>query len=233
MKKSNPKYLMMEIFKKSITGIMLASLFLLFSCAPTVTLTGWKNPDEHVSPSKVVVWAMFKRLEYQKPFEEAAADLLNSKGLTGIQALKLVSPTKKYELPELEKILNGAGADALLIFNFKNVNQTKDYVEQTTTFYPSYYSNYYDYYSWGYSGYASVYNASGGVSSTAVTTGGYEVTTTVISLTANLYSVMDKKLLWTGEISITDPKYVDVAAKTVMKKVYADWEAEKIVTAKK
>jgi hypothetical protein len=223
----------MKTLKKSMTGIMLASLFLLFSCAPTVTLTGWKNPEEKQTVSKVVVWAMFKRLEYQKPFEEASADLLNSKGLTGIQALKLVSPSKKYELPELEKILNDAGADALLIFNFKNINQSTDYVEQTTTFYPSYYGNYYDYYSWGYTGYASVYNMSGGVNTSSVTTGGYEVTTTVISLTANLYSVADKKLLWTGEISITDPKYVDLAAKTVMKKMFADWESERLVTAKK
>jgi hypothetical protein len=204
-------------------------LFLVFlsSCSPPVTLVGWKNPEEKQTVSKVVVWAMFKRLEYQKPYEEASASLLNSKGLKGIEALKLINPAKKYELPELEKIFGDAGADAVLIFNYTGLDKTSDYVEPTTTYYPSYYGNFYNYYSWGYDGYASGYN------NNTVTTGGYEITTTVISLTANLYSIADKNLLWTGKITITDPQYVDLSATAVMKNIYSEWVKEKLVKTTK
>jgi hypothetical protein len=213
----------MKIFTKLLGGIMILMIAFLPACAPPVTLTGWKNPDKKQTVSHIVVWAMFKRLEYQRPFEEAAANLIDSKGLKGTQALELINPKKKYELPELEKILADASADALLIFNYKNLEQSQDYVPQTTTYVPDYYNNYYNYYSWGYSGYAASFGGS------TVTSGGYEVTTTVIYLTANLYSTADKSLLWTGEISITDPKYVDLAAKAVMKDIYADWVTEKLV----
>jgi hypothetical protein len=222
----------MKIFTKALSGMMVVSLSFLLSCAPPVTLTGWKNPEKNQAVSKVMVWAMFKRLEYQSPYEEASAKLLNSKGLKGMEALKFMNPKKKYELPELEKILNDAGADALLIFNYKNVDKTTDYIEPTTTYHPNYYNSYYNYYSWGYSNYASGYYDGSG-SGSAVTTGGYEVTTTVIYLTANLYSVSDQSLLWTGEISITDPKYVDLAANAVMKDIYSDWVKEKLVTTAK
>jgi hypothetical protein len=219
--------LVMKIFMQSLCGIMVVSVAFLLSCAPNVTLVGWKNPQEKQTVSKIVVWAMFKRLEYQKPYEEASASLLNSKGLKGIEALKLINPSKKYELAELEKIFGDAGADAVLIFNYKGMDQTKDYVEPTTTYYPDYYGSYYNYYSWGYSGYAS------GYSNNTVTTGGYDITTTVINLTANLYSTSDQKLIWTGQITITDPKYIDLSATAVMKNIYSEWVKEKLVKATK
>jgi hypothetical protein len=218
----------MKIFMQSICGILVGSLVFLLSCSPPVTLVGWKNPQGKQMVSRVVVWAMFKRLEYQKPYEEASAKLLNSKGLKGIEGLKLLNPKTKYELPELEKIFNDAGADAVLIFNYKGLDKTSDYVEPTTSYYPNYYGSYYNYYSWGYDGYASGYN-----NNNTVTTGGYEITTTVISLTANLYSTADKNLLWTGEITITDPQYVDLSATAVMKNIYSEWVKEKLVKTTK
>ena len=222
----------MKSFRQLTVVIMIVSLAFLLSCAPPVTLTGWKNPEKNQAVSKIVVWAMFKRLEYQKPFEEASATLLNSKGLKGVEALKLISPTKKYELPELEKIFGNAGADAVLIFNYTCMDQTSDYVEPTTTYYPDYYGSYYNYYSWGYDRYASAYTGLSGAGNT-VTTGGYEVTTTVVNLTANLYSTSDKTLLWTGKITITDPQYVDKSASAVMRNIYSEWVKDKLVKTTK
>jgi hypothetical protein len=217
----------MNIFMNLLSGIIVVSMAFLLGCGPSLTVAGWKNPEKHQTVSRVVVWAMFKRLDYQSPFEEAAASILNSKGLNGVQALKLLNPKKKYELPELEKILNDADADALLIFNYKGLDKQTDYIEPTTTYYPNYFNDYYSYYTYGYSGYASAYG------NNEVTTGGYEVTTTVIELVANLYSVADKSLLWTGVIKITDPQYVDLAAKAVMKEIYSDWVKGKLVKSAK
>lgn len=213
-------------FKLNFTFFLPAvvSAFLLPSCTP-VTMTSWVNPKESQKVSKIVVWAMFERMEYAQPFEQTATDFLNSKGLKATQALKILEFHKKYELPELEKYFKDAGADGVLIVSYEGTEKTDSYVPPTTTYYPDYYYNYYSYYSWGYPTYYSGMNVQ--------TTGGYWVTTKIIKLRANLYSVSNKGLLWSADISIEDPKYVDEATFQLITQVYADWQKHKLIEIKK
>ena len=77
------------------------------------------------------------------------------------------------------------------------------------------YYNYYNYYAWGYPYYAP--------GAAVVTNGGYWVTTSTVNLTANLYANSDNALLWTGEISVSDPSYIDEASYEIIGSMYADW----------
>ena len=43
---------------------MIALAFVLSGCSP-VTLTSWKNPKVNEQISKVIVWGMFNKLEYE------------------------------------------------------------------------------------------------------------------------------------------------------------------------
>jgi hypothetical protein len=211
-----------------ISGLaLLAAILIITSCSSPVTLTGWKNPKENVKVSKVVVWAMFNKLEYQKPFEKAAVDYFNSRGLKAIGSLSLIAPGKKYELVELEKVFDSIGADAVLIYNYTGTDKTENYVPQSTTIYPSYYGSYYGYYSWGYNSYYApgAYNE--------VTTGGYWTSTTVVNLTANLYNNANNEMIWTGNITVTDPQYVDQSSYNISRYIYSEWVDEKIVNTKK
>lgn len=202
-----------------IMGVLMA--FLLSSCSP-VTLTSWKNPKVNQQVSSVVVWGMFDKLEYEKPFEYAMVQYFNQKGLKAIPALQIIDPKVKYAYEELEKKFAEAGADAALIFTYKGTEKDENYVPPTTTVYPDYYYNYYSYYNWAYPMYYSPgYNV--------VTTGGYWTTTTVVNLTANLYENDKDVMLWTASISITDPNYMDQSAIAIGKSIYQDWVKEGLV----
>ena len=217
----------MRINFTKISGLMVISIVaIMMSCSAPVTLTGWKNPKEHQTVSRVVVWAMFNRLEFRKPFEDASVKFLNSRGVKAIGSISFLNPDRKYELPELERILDSIGADGIVIYNYTGTDKTENYIPQTTTVYPEYYSNYYGYYSYGFSMYAAPgYNV--------VTSGGYTTTTQVVNLTANLYANSDNALLWTGKITVTDPQYVDQSADKIMSYVYSEWVREQLVPAKK
>ena len=82
--------------------------------------------------------------------------------------------------------------------------------------YPDYYYNYYNYYSWGYPMY--------GYGSNVVTTGGYWATTSTVNLHANLYANSNNDLIWTAEIAINDPQYIDEVVVKIASQMYADWQ---------
>jgi hypothetical protein len=197
---------------------------LLPSCTP-ITMTSWVNPKESQQVSNIVVWAMFERMEYAQPFEQVATDFLIKKGLKATQSMKILDFHKKYEKPELEKILKDAGADALLLVSYEGTEKTENYVPPTTTYYPDYYYSYYGYYSWGY----PTYYGGGNVA----TTGGYWVTTKTVKLRANLYSVANAGLLWSADIAVEDPKYVDEATHLLMLQMYPDWQKHKLIAGQK
>ncbi len=204
----------------SLGVIVILAAFVIAGCTP-VTLTSWKNPKENEQISKVLVWGMFRKLEYEKPFEDAMVKYFNEKGLKAISALDVLDPKVKYEYEELERIIDSIGADAAVIFAYKGTDEQKDYVPPSTSIYPDYYMNYYGYYNYYYPYYGPGYNV--------VTTGGYWTTTTIVNLTANLYGNKKDELLWTASVSITDPNYIDEAGTAIAKSVYQDWLKENIL----
>lgn len=196
-------------------GILAAAMaFVLSGCSP-VTVTSWKNPKVNEQISKIVVWGMFKKLEYEKPFEDAMVAYLNSKGMKAISALDFLDPNVKYEYQELERLIDSIGADGILIFAYKGTEKEKDYVPPSTSIYPNYYNNYYGYYNWYYPNYGPGYSV--------VTTGGYWTTTTVINLTSNLYGNSKDELIWTAQVTVTDPEYVDTSSTEIARNIYKDW----------
>jgi hypothetical protein len=159
---------------------------------------------------------MFDKLEYQRPFEQYATAYLNNKGFKAMESLKFLAPGKKYDLTTLEKKFDSLGVDGILVVTYKGTDKSETYVPPSTTVYPDYYYNYYNYYDWGYPMY--------GPGANVVTTGGYWATTSVINLHANLYSNTDNGLLWTAEISITDPEYIDQISENIASHIYSDWQ---------
>ncbi|MFH1297133.1 MAG: hypothetical protein ABIJ04_07680 [Bacteroidota bacterium] len=198
----------------SVAVIGVIAAFLITACSP-VTLTSWKNPKVNEQISKVIVWGMFDKLEYEKPFEDAMVSYFNTKGIKAISALDFLNPNVKYEYADLERLIDSVGADGILIFAYKGTDKEKNYVPPSTTIYPDYYWNYYGYYNWYYPYFGPGYNV--------VTTGGYWTTTTVVNLNANLYGNKKDELLWTAQVSITDPDYIDAASTDIAKSVYQDW----------
>ena len=197
-------------------ALLILVSFLFTSCGSSVYLTTWTNPKEKEKIGNVVVWAMFDKLEYQKPVEQYSVNWLNSKGFKAMESLGFISPGKKYQLNDLEKKFDSLGVDGILVITYKGTDKTESYVPQTTTVYPDYYYNYYNYYNWGYPVY--------GTGASVVTSGGYWSTTSTVNLQANLYANSDNALLWTAEIAVTDPQYIDQVTVKVIAEMYQDWQ---------
>jgi hypothetical protein len=214
----------MKTHRTLSTVALLALIAFIFSACTPVSLTSWVNPQTNQKVSHVIVWGMFEKIQYEKPFEQSVASYFNGRGVKSIEALSLMTPAKKYEAAELEEIVKKTPADGVLIVTYTGSDKQDNYVPATTTVYPAYYGSYYSYYSYGYPTYYG-----GGY---GVTTGGYWTTTTTLNLRANLYSVATKDLLWTAEIQVTDPQYVDEASYQVASQVFADWQKHGLVGKK-
>ncbi len=194
---------------------------LLTSCSPVV-LNSYMNPKAaEKNVSHLLIWGMFDKLEYRQPFEQYFAQYFSQKGIKCIGSLSILRPDKKYDYKDLEKKFDSLGVDGILIFNYQNTDKDKSYVPQTTSMYPDYYYNYYSYYSWGYPLYSPGYSV--------VSTGGYWTTTTVVNLTANLYGNSKDDLLWSAQIAITDPQFIDEASVQIAKTVYADFANKQLI----
>jgi hypothetical protein len=200
-----------------IQGTMLVLVaFLLTSCGSSVNMTSWTNPKEKEKIGNVLVWAMFDKLEYQKPFEQYSTAWLNKRGFKSTESLNFIAPGKKYELKDLEKKMDSLGVDGILVITYKGTDKSQTYIPPTTTVYPDYYYNYYNYYNWGYPVY--------GYGANVVTSGGYWATSSVVNLHANLYANSNNNLLWTAEIAISDPQYIDEVTDNIISQIYADWQ---------
>ncbi|HTX89167.1 MAG TPA: hypothetical protein VMC08_09280, partial [Bacteroidales bacterium] len=163
---------------------------------------------------------LFQKLENIRPFEQSMTTYFNSKGLKTIGSLDFLNPTIKYPIDDIKKKIDSIGADAVLIFIYKGTDKTQEYVPPT-------------YYAGGWGGYWGGPYWGGGYYGGGVATGGYWTTTSVVNLKANLYTKESKDAIWTAEISVTDPKYVDQISTRISEDIYADWVQHGLIKLKK
>ncbi len=196
--------------KVSLTAILVLTIVILNSCQSPVTLTSWKSPTDQTKVTKVVVFPLFDKLEYTKPFEQAMVAYFQTQGLKAIGALDFLNPTIKYPMDEVLKKIDSLGANGVLVFKYTGTDKSQSYVP------PTYYGG------WG-GGYWGGGYWGGGYWGGGVATGGYWVTTSTVNLKASLYVKDSKEAIWTGDINVTDPNYVDKAATSIAQDIYADW----------
>jgi hypothetical protein len=197
-----------------------AAAFMLTSCGAPITLTSWKNPESKTQVSKLVLMPMFEKLEYLKPFEKSMDAFFEKKGLLCYGSLEFLNPSIKYPLDDIKHKCDSLGADAILVFIYQGTDKTESYVPGTT-YVAGGYGGYWGggYWGGGYYGGAAYYGGT-------VTTEGYWTTTSVVNLKANLYTKGSKDPAWTGDITVTDPQYIDQAAANLADYIYKDWQKE-------
>lgn len=206
--------------------LAVVAAFMLSSCGSPITLTTWKNPDNKVQVSKIAIMPLFEKLEYMKPFEQGMNGTFQRSGLKSIGSLDFLNPNVKYPIEDIKRKCDSLSIDGILVFVYKGTDKTENYIPQTT------------YVTGGYGGYwGGGYWGGGYYGGGVATTGGYWTTTNVINLTASLYVHGSKDAVWTGDISITDPEYVDQVAANIAQDIFADWKKygllSPVVTSKK
>jgi len=196
--------------------LAVVAAFMVTSCSSPVTLTSWKNPDNKTQIGKVVVMPLFEKLEYMKPFEQSVDNYFEKQGLKSIGSLDFLNPNVKYPIDDIKRKCDSLGADGILVFRYTGTDKTQNYIPPTT-YYTGGYGGYWGGGYWGGGFYGGYYGG-------AVTTGGYWTTTSVINLEASLYVRGSKEALWTGQITVTDPDYVDEAAYSIAQNIFGDWK---------
>ena len=202
--------------------LAVVAAFVITSCGSPVTLTSWKNPADNSKISKVVVMPLFDKLEYMKPFEQYMDAYFNAQGLKAIGSLDFLNPNIKYAIADIKRKSDSIGADAILVVVYKGTDKSEDYIPPTT-YATGGFGGYWGGGYWG-GGYWGGGFGDGFYGGSTVTTGGYWTTTSVVNLKASLYTKASKDPIWTGDITITDPNYVDQAATTIAQDIYADWQ---------
>ena len=208
--------------KNQFLLLALVAAFFLTSCGSSITMTTWKNPANNTQLSKVVIMPMFEKIENMKPFEQAMTTYFNSKGLKSIGSLEFLNPNVKYPIADIKHMCDSLGADGILVFIYKGSDKSESYVPETT-YVTGGYGGYWGGGYWGGNYYGGAYY--GGV----VSTGGYWVSSSVVNLKANLYVKGSKDAIWTSEISVSDPQYVDQAAYTLAGYIYGDWKKNNVL----
>ena len=198
-----------------------AAIFLLAGCGSPVTLTSWKNPENKVQISHIVVIPLFEKLEYMKPFEQSVDAYFEKKGLKSVGSLDFLNPDKKYSIDDVKRKCDSLGADGVLVFKYKGTDKSESYVPETT-YVTGGFGGYWGGGYWG-GGYYGGYSTPGLYAGTEVSTGGYWTTTSVVNLKAGLYVHGSKDAVWTGDITVTDPQYIDQSANTIARYIYDDW----------
>jgi len=210
--------------KKLLFGLLaVVTAFVIYSCGSPVSITSWKNPAINAQISNVVVIPLFDKLEYIKPFEQSMVSYFTAQGLKSIGSLDFLDPNVKYTVDDIKKKCDSLGADGILVVNYTGTDKTQNYIPPTTYTtggFGSYWGG--GYWGGGYWG-GGYYGGWPGYYGSTVTTGGYWTTTSVVNLKASLYTKVSNDALWTCDISVTDPNYVDQAATTIAQDIYADW----------
>jgi hypothetical protein len=210
----------MKAIKITVSVVALIAMMLIISCSSPISLTSWKNPDDHSRISKVVIIPLFAKLEYVKPFEQSMGTYFSNQGLKTIGSLEFLNPTKTYTVAALQQKVDSLGADGVLLFEYKGTDKDANYVPAT------YYGGFGT--AWGYGG--GFYG--GGFYGGGVYSGGYWMTTSTVNVKALLYNVKNTTgAIWTADISVTDPQYVDQSAVQIAQKIYADWVSYGLIKA--
>jgi hypothetical protein len=176
-------------------ALICVATVLLVSCSTPVGLTSWKNPQGTQQVSRIVVMALFDKLTYTQPFEEQCVTYFNSQNLNSIKSLEFLTPFRQYTKAQLQQKFDSVGADGLLLISYKGTDVSVDL-----------YSGYYG----GYRG------RWGGI-------GGGWTTTSTVNLRATLYDTKNDVVLWTGDLTLTDPGDVSASSLRIAQTIFADW----------
>ena len=183
----------------NLFSLLIATL-IFYSCSTPVGLSSWKNPENKATISKILVLGEFDKMEVVQATEGQFATYFNAKNLPAIKALDVMNPFKQYSQVEIKQKLDSLGADGLLLVSYKG----KD-VDVTVT--PGFYGGYRGY--WG--------------------GGGNVYVDKTYNIRAMLYTVRSDALLWSGDLSVTNPNDAASAAQQIAPVIYNDWVAKQLL----
>jgi len=176
----------------SLVGIM-------FACSPSTKLEkSWADPsfNSTMKPfTKILVIAPLRDANSQRIAEDKIVKQFKE-GVTGVQSYVYLQPSDTAQ-KLVESKLKKDGFDGIIVMRLTTVEKSLSYNQGT--YYGGYpYGGYYGYRGYGYGGYYGRGYAPG-----------YYSEDKTFLVETNFYSIIDRKLLWSGTTSTLNPTSLD------------------------
>jgi hypothetical protein len=158
----------------------LITLFLLSSCATTVTTNVWRDQSYGGAVKKVLVMGISQKQGIQRFFEDEFVRQLREKGTDGIAGYTVLPYDEKMTKDFIAARARESGADAVLVARPLSREVQRTYVPGQVYAVPGSYSRWGSYYGHAYSP-------------------GYVVEDEYVYIETNLYDVATEKLIWSTQ----------------------------------
>jgi hypothetical protein len=183
------------------TLLSLTLIWLMIAgCSSTKLSRSWADPAFNATTmkpfTKILVIAPLKDVNSQRITEDKIIAAL--KQGVGVQSYKYLQPSDTLK-SALESKLKIDGFDGIITMSLKDVEKSTSYVQGTST----YGGGWYGYGGYGYHGYYGGGYAPGYYSE------GYYKEDKTFTVETNLFSLSEKKLLWSGTTSTLNPSSLD------------------------
>ena len=192
---------------------------LMIACGPTTKLEkSWADPSFNASMSpftKILVVATLRDQNSQRIAEDKIVKQLKQ-GTTGVQSYTYLQPADTA-VTLVESKLKNDGFDGLIVMRLTTIEKSLSYNPGTYYGYP--YGGYYGYHGYGYYGYYG-----GGYSP------GYYSEDKTFLVETNLYSIRDRKLLWSGTTSTLNPTSLDQSLDQIISAIRYELKQKGLIT---
>jgi hypothetical protein len=172
---------------------------LLGGCASTQITSAWKDPDLARLPfKKVLVVFQHSDAELRMRLERSmAAEIPNA-----VPAHAIFSDAEVRDIEAVKKRVRADGFDSAVIMRIVGVDREVSYVPGRLHAVPGFYHGFYGY--WGY-GWRTVYDP------------GYMRSDRIVTISTNVYSVADDKLVWASQSETFNPTSLRTAVAEVVR----------------
>jgi hypothetical protein len=187
------------LINQKITGMNRSLVLLLFLLVPLATLaqlkTVWKDARFLDEPLKsILVVSQFHDGQLRSRAENSTIGALQKKGISAQGASVLLVYDSMYYYSTMERKLDSAGIDGILIIKMVEVRETDMYIMPQELI-PPYAYNYYEYYSYYY------YHDLGVITDPNY----YRKPGLDFRIDAYLYQNRGDMVVWAGQIDVPDP----------------------------
>ncbi|MDT8281756.1 MAG: hypothetical protein RQ982_02965 [Gammaproteobacteria bacterium] len=199
---------------KAITVI--ATAFLLFSCASTKLTEIWVDPNYKKSYNNLLIIGIVESQQNRRVYESNFVEALKALGVSATASYTLIKSSEKIDRNSITKAIKGMDIDGVIVTYMISVDEETVYRPGTTYITGGGY---------GYGGY-------GGYPYTYTQTPGYYTTHETYVLENNLYDVASEELVWSARSRSFSPQSVQEVVTDLTKLIIADLQEKHLLRKK-
>lgn len=203
--------------------ILIATTFLLFSCANTKLTETWADPNYKKLYNNLLIIGIVESQQNRRVYESQFVEELKALGIAATASYTLIKSSEKIDRNSIVKAIKGMDIDGVIVTYMTSIDEETIYRPGTTYVTGGGYG--YGRYGYGgYGGYPYGY--------TYAQTPGYYTTHNTYVLENNLYDVASEELVWSARSRSFSPESVQQVVNDLTKLLIADLQEKHFLKKK-